>query len=146
MKKRICLAFAVFFALCCFASCGAPKPSDDPENVIGMYESGSCACTIEAQGKDRASVYAILGDSYLNATEWKFTAAYDSQTKQMRYSDCTCKQVTYDEHGKIAKETTVYENGAGVLLFGENGSFTWQSEQDADQFDGMTFTKLSEPE
>ena len=149
MMKRICTALAALVLLCCLASCGSsttPTAKGDLAAVVGMYQSGECAVTIDKASGDTVSVYAMLADGILNATEWKLTGTFDPQTNRITYSDCACKHVTYDEHGYPAEETVKYENGTGVLQFADDGSFTWQSASDADSFDGMTFAKLTEAE
>ena len=147
MVKKFCLLSAVLLTLLCFASCGSggvPTAKGDLAAVVGMYQGGRCAVTIERKSGNTVSVYAMWGESALNATEWKLTGTYDLQTNCLTYSDCTCKHVTYDEHGSVAEEKVEYENGTGTMRFAEDGSFTWQSEPDAAQFDAVTFVKLEQ--
>ena len=102
--------------------------------------------TIEKATGGTVSVNAIWGNKVLDVSEWKLTGTFDPQTNQLRYSDCTCKRVFYDEHGAATGEKVEYTDGTGTLQFAEDGSFTWENEQDADRFNGIRFEKLPEAE
>ena len=141
--KRICALLMAALILCCAASCGKAEPKKATgvvSRIVGMYGSGDCAVTIEAMSENEASVYAIWGQETLHATEWKLTGTYDPQTQQLLFADCICKDVTYDEHGNVAKETVEYEDGSGYLQFSADGTFTWEAEQEAERMQGMKFT------
>ncbi|MBQ7541645.1 MAG: hypothetical protein IJT44_05070 [Clostridia bacterium] len=143
-SKRIFALLAAVVLLLSAASCGktesAPKATGVVSRIVGMYECDRCAVNIEKLSDTEASVYAMWGQKVLMATEWKLTGTYDPQTRQLLFVDCVCTDVTYDEHGSVAKEVVEYENGSGYLQFSADGTFTWESEQEAERMQGMTFS------
>lgn len=99
-------------------------------NIIGIYDdavSERASMDIEAFGADGASVEIVWPSSADEWTVWNFTGTYDAGENAVIYTDCVKTDWTSDENG-IAAAVLGYENGAGKLVIGEDGSITWQDD------------------
>ena len=70
------------------------------------------------------------GSSAAEHSEWTMSGEFDEESLTVTYSDCTRKDVVFNEGGSIKSETVGYENGKGKIIFSEDGglSLTWQDD------------------
>lgn len=99
-------------------------------NFIGTYSADRATALVEAKGAENARITIEWGDSAWSLTRWVMSGPFDADRLTVEYTDCVRTTVTYSEDGTQESETTEYENGTGRIVFGEDGSFTWASDQD----------------
>ena len=109
-------------------------------NFIGPYSADRCTVTVAANGMEGAAVSVSWGQSASETVEYSMTGSFDVDTLEITYSDCEKKLVTYDENGDVVSEKVEFTDGAGVIRFNDDGTLTWQDENDAEMLEGMVFT------
>ena len=110
-----------------FESAGGEEGQNPVMNVIGEYASDSAKARVECEGGEDARITIEQGGSDAGLAKWVMSGRLDTETMTVEYDNCVKMIVTYDEDGKIAGETTEYENGTGSIVFGEDNTFTWKS-------------------
>ena len=112
-------------------------------NFIGTYVMGRAALTVESgDDEDGAKVSVVWSSSASESSEWTMSGKLDADTLTMEYEDCVKKNLTFGEDGKVAEESTEYENGKGRIIFNEDGTLTWEDDEEH-MADGQTFEFLS---
>ena len=143
-KKTISLLLACVLCLALFAACGKTETSEDGQNpvmnVIGNYMNDRVSATIEAIGTDGAKVTAYWGDTARDGFQWELTGTFDEATMRINYSDAVKKSVTYTDVDVTAVNEILFENGKGYIQINDDGTLTWNDEQDPDMaFEPLEF-------
>ena len=107
-------------------------------NFIGPYVCDRAIIMIEAEGSDNAKVTVNWAGSAWENSEWSMSGPFNQKDRTIEYHDCVKKEVTYDDDGEIKSSEEVYTGGHGFLTFGEDGTLTWQEDQEH-VADDMTF-------
>ncbi len=112
----------------------AEAPAEDGQNpvmnFVGTYACGRCSILVECEGSDGAKFLIQWGSSAAEHSEWTMSGVLDSDTLTVSYADAVRKDIVFKENGTIDSETTVYENGTGSFTFQEDGTLTWNDEQE----------------
>ena len=112
-----------------FEFAGGEDGQNPVMNVIGEYASDRAKARVECEGDEDARITIEWGGSDAGLARWVMSGRLDTDTMTVEYDNCVKTIVTYGEDGKIAGETTEYENGTGSIVFGEDNTFTWKSGQ-----------------
>ena len=151
MKKMICIL--IVLALCLSAAPvlasqvestkTVPNDGQNPVmNFIGNYVCDRARVEVMPKGDDSAQITVIWGSSAFDSGQWTMSGALDTDILQISYSDCTKKVISYDrdseETDQSPEETIEYTNGSGTIIFGEDGTLTWNDDQEHIA-DGMVF-------
>ena len=107
-------------------------------NFVGPYVCDRAKIMIEARGKNKAKVVVTWGSSASEMTKWTMSGPFDEETRAIEYHNCVRKDLTYNEDGTVKSKEKVYVGGHGFLTFAEDGTLTWQEDQEH-AADGMTF-------
>jgi len=114
-------------------------------NVIGNYVCDRARVEVQPKGEDMADITVSWSNSAFDHAEWTMSGVFDTDTMTVSYSDCVMKNVAYDrdseETDKIPLETIIYTDGSGKIIFGEDGTLTWEDDQDH-AAEGMVFEYL----
>lgn len=113
-------------------------------NFIGSYVCDRARALVECEGMEDARITIEWADSVSSLGRWVMSGRFDAETLTMEYDSCVRSFVEYKENGEIANETVEYENGTGKIVFTEDLTFTWHS--DNDEFDDLKFEWLDQPE
>ena len=106
-----------------------PEEERNPvTDFVGVYTAGRPYATVECSGTDSARIEIFWSSSYAEHTEWHIVGRLDPETLTIRYSGCSMTTFVFGENGELLSEATGYENGAGTIVFGGDGSFTWHEE------------------
>lgn len=105
-------------------------------NFIGNYESGLAKILVEAEGNDGAKFTVDLGLTDDEAEQYTFSGTIDADTLKVTYSNSTKKILTLDANGNVTNEKVEYTDGAGVVIFHEDGTLEWQDENEATRIEG----------
>ena len=98
-------------------------------NFVGEYAADRAYAIVDADGEDSALISIEWGDSAWSLAQWVMSGRFDADTLTVEYDDCILTYVTYGEDGSLESEEIQYENGTGRVVFGEDGTFTWQDDQ-----------------
>ena len=151
-KKIICLVLSLVLCTSLFAACGKTEtPAQDGQNpvmnIVGTYMNDRCTATIEADGTDGAKVSAYWGDTAKDGFQWELTGTYDAATKRINYTDAKKSSVTYTDVDQFDVNEVLFENGTGYIQINEDGTLTWNDDQDADMaFEPLEFVPLVDEE
>ena len=144
--KKLILAGIMMCALC---GC-SPKAEDGQNpvmNFVGNYASGRASMLVEATDMNHGTKISVTwGSNAAEHSEWTMSGEFDEESLTVTYSDCTRKDVVFNEDGSIKSETVGYENGKGKIIFSEDGglSLTWQDDTEH-AADDMVFEYVSQP-
>ena len=112
-----------------------PEPADGQNpamNFIGRYvcQSAQTSALVEAEGvfDMRITLEQTVGSARID--KWTMTGPFDPDTLTMAYADGEkiCVTYTYQGNDQIADEKVEYTNGSGVIVFWDNGTFTWHDD------------------
>ena len=151
-KKIICLVLSLILCTALFAACGKTEtPADDGQNpvmnIVGTYMNDRCTATIEADGTDGAKVSAYWGDTAKDGFQWELTGTFDTETNRITYTDAKKTSVTYTDVDTYDVNEVLFENGTGYIQVNEDGTLTWNDDQDADMaFEPLEFVNLVDEE
>ena len=148
-KKIICLVLSLILCTALFAACGkteapAEEGGQNPVmNIVGTYMNDRCTATIEADGTDGAKVSAYWGDTARDGFQWELTGTFDTETNRITYTDAKKTSVTYTDVDTYDVNEVLFENGTGYIQVNEDGTLTWNDDQDADMaFEPLEFVNL----
>ena len=116
-------------------------------NFIGNYENGLAKVLVEAEGNDGAKFTVDLGLTDDEAEQYTFSGTIDTDTLKVTYSNSTKKVLTLDANGNVTDEKVEYTDGAGVVIFHEDGTLEWQDENEAERIVGsnvFTYSTVEE--
>ena len=147
MKKIICLlimAALCFTAMPVMASDGSdlmeqakslPDDGQNPVmNFIGNYVCDRARAEVMPKGDESAQITITWGSSAFDTAQWTMSGVLDTDTLEVSYSDCTKKIISYDrdseETDQTPEETVEYTDGSGKIIFGEDGTLTWDDSQE----------------
>ncbi len=123
-------------------SSSSSKASSDGQNpvmnFIGTYSADRAAISISAKGKDSADIIVKWAGSANSYSAWGMSGKFDSDSLTIEYSDCQKTDIELDSAGLIVTEDRQYTNGTGRIIFNEDGSLTWDDDEEAIA-DGMLF-------
>ncbi len=115
-------------------------------NFIGNYDNGGTTILVEADAKDGA-VFTV--DEPMTDDEkytYTFSGTLDLDTLKVTYSNSTKKVIKLDSQGNVTGEKTAYTDGAGVVIFHDDGTLEWQDENEAERFVGSNVFNYVLPE
>ena len=158
MKKLLSIALALVLILCAFAGCSKNKQEQTTQaqttqaqqtttaaeggeedgqnpvmNFIGKYDNGGTYITVECEGKDGAKFTVEEPMTDTEKYTYSFSGTLDLDTLKVTYSNSTKKVQTLGDYGKVVDEKTEYTDGAGVVIFHDDGTLEWQDENEADR-------------
>lgn len=115
-------------------------------NFIGNYDNGGTVILVEAEGADGAkfTVEEPLTDTEKNT--FTFSGSIDLDTLRVTYSNSTKTVQALDTQGVIVDERVEYTDGAGMIIFHEDGTLEWQDENEAERFVGSNIFSYVLPE
>ena len=152
-KRIICLVLSLLLCIALFAACGkteAPAEEDGQNpvmNIVGTYMNDRCTATIEADGTNGAKVSAYWGDTARDGFQWDLTGTFDTETNRINYTDAKKASVTYTDIDTFDVNEVLFENGTGYIQVNEDGTLTWNDDQDADMaFEPLEFVNLVDEE
>ena len=151
-KKIICLVLSLVLCTALFAACGKTEtPAEDGQNpvmnIIGTYMNDRCTATIEADGTDGVKVSAYWGDTAKDGFQWDLTGTFDTETNRINYTDAKKASVTYTDIDAYDVNEVLFENGTGYIQVNEDGTLTWNDDQDADMaFEPLEYVSLVDEE
>ena len=100
-------------------------------NIVGKYGCDKATLTVEAVDSTTTRMTVYWPTSSLTRTEWTMTGTFNPEKQTIEYSDGTKKAFTFDEKGKLKKETVDYENGTGRFKIDMAASeITWEDDQE----------------
>lgn len=119
---------------------GAAAEGQNPAmNIVGKYGCDKATLTVEAVDSTTTRMTVYWPTSSLTRTEWTMTGTFNPEKQTIEYSDGTKKAFTFDEKGKLKKETVDYENGTGRFKIDMAASeITWEDDQEK-AGEGLTF-------
>lgn len=151
-KKIICLVLSLVLCTALFAACGkAETPAENGQNpvmnIVGTYMNDRCTATIEAQGENGAKVSAYWGETAKDGFQWELTGTFNAETNRINYTDAKKMSVTYTDVDVYDVNEVVFENGAGYIQVNENGTLTWEDDQDSNMsFEPLEFVTPDDAE
>lgn len=114
-------------------------------NFIGNYMCDRARFEVLPAGDNSAQITVRWGSSAFDSALWTMSGVFDTDTLEISYSDCTKKVISYDrdseESEQSPEETVDYTDGSGTVIFGEDGTLTWDDNQEHIA-DGMVFEYL----
>jgi hypothetical protein len=148
-KKTIALLLACVLCLALFAACGKTETPDDGQNpvmnIIGNYINDRVSATIEAVGEKDAKVTAYWGDTARDGFSWELTGTFDEATMRINYSNAVKKSVTYTDVDVTTVNEILFDNGKGYIQINDDGTLTWNDEQDPDMsFEPLEFVPVAD--
>ena len=154
MRKRLIEIFLTFALLVmALAGCGkggetTPETDEDTQNpvmnFVGEYYAGRAHMLVGAEGADGAKITIHGGSSAWESTEWTINGKIDTETLTVEYTDAVRKELVYNDSGELDKETVVYEDGKGRVVFnGEDYTITWEDDTEH-AADGLVFEFYNE--
>lgn len=138
--KRIVLAavlsciLALTFTMTAFADDG----QNPVMNFIGRYGENRATIDVSAEGDADAKIHVTWGSSAWQTAEWDMSGTFDEKTLTVTYDNCVKKVITFEDETS-ATEEVAYENGKGSFTFSEDGTLTWD-DQEEHIADGTVFT------
>ncbi len=159
MKKLSAILLAAAVCLCIFTACGKKEeplidsgdkivPTQAPEmetaktedDIFGAFESDGYSATIEA-GESGLVLVTIKGKTEENkSSEWVINGYFSEGNNLINYINAVKYEITYDRTGAEKKRETVYDNGAGRILFASPDDFIWKNSSEFIE-DGSEFTR-----
>ncbi len=156
MKRITSLSLALIICLCAFAACG--KKEDDREKSSGpiMSSTDKIAPTEEVNietakteddffgefGNDDYTASAQAGEGNImiftikskisenKSDEWVIKGYYSEESSLVNYTGAVRYEINHDRTGAEKSRETVYENGAGRIVFDGPDKFTWHNSTD----------------
>ena len=98
-------------------------------NFVGEYQCDRAHALVETLGTDEARITIDWGGSAEGTAHWDIFGRLNTDTLTIEYFGCTKAIITYGESGDIESLETVYEDGTGTIVFGDDGTFTWHEDQ-----------------
>ena len=109
-------------------------------NFVGEYQCDQAHAQIECFGYDEAFITIERDGDARETTRWIIVGKLDTDTLTIHYSGASKADFVYDETGEVESEESVYDDGAGSIVFHDDGTFTWHEETSASGED-MVFVR-----
>ena len=113
-------------------------------NFVGPYVCEKADMNVEAVGKTDAKITVQWSNGAAAYTKWEMSGTLDVDTLKLNYQNCKKTEVVMNEDGSIGSETVEYENGKGRIVFHEDGTATWEDDEEQ-VADGMVFKFFYKP-
>ncbi len=115
-------------------------------NVVGNYGTGRANMQVECEGTENAKVTVTWSGSAWENSQWVMSGKIDPETLVVNYDNCVRTNRTFKADGEIDKETVIYENGTGKLVFSvPEGTVTWEDGME-NVAEGMVFEACIVPQ
>lgn len=112
------------------------------DDFVGTYGAGRPSMII-SKGEDGSAMVEIFwSTSAAQHTEWKMSGSFDPQTLTISYENGVKTVIAYEADGTTETETVEYEDGTGRIVFGGDGTATWEDDKE-DAGKDMLFTNYS---
>ena len=99
---------------------------------------------IEAEGDKDAKITIDWGSSAWENTQWILKGEFDTEKMTVEYTNATKTDITYKDNGEVEKETVVYENGTGRVIYNDvDASILWDDDVEH-AGDGLAFRFIVE--
>ena len=152
MKTKINIIVSLIVMVSLFAPMCAMAAEDGQNpvmNFAGNYVCDRAKIEVMPKGEDMADITVSWGNSAFDTAQWNMSGVFDTDTLTVAYSDCTMKTVVFDREAEEAdqspEETVMYTDGTGSITFQENGTLSWNDDQDHIA-DGMVFEYIVKTE
>lgn len=155
-KKLLAIILTATMLFMVMTSCGKGSESNsdhsgnDPDgisvdtqnpvmNIVGEYAADRAVMLIEAEGEKNARITINWGSSAWENTQWFINGEFDAEKMTIEYTGATRTDTTYADNGEVEKETVVYQNGAGRIIYNDvDASITWEDDTEH-AGDGLAF-------
>ena len=107
----------------------------------GDYQCDRAHAQVLCAGFEDAWITIQWGSSAWELTQWDIFGTLDPDTLTIAYSGCTKSNLVFDADGELKSQETVYEGGTGLIVFKDDGTFTWHEDQ-SESGEDMVFEKL----
>ncbi len=157
MKKTIIVSAVIIILACVFTGCESNtankedestvtvidaadiiaadttiKPEDvgTEDNYFGTFANEDYTLSIEADesGMMNFTIKSAIKDN--KADQWSFKGYYSTESNIVNYSNAVRSEISYDKNGSEKSNTTVYEDGAGRIIFTDTDHIVWKSSSD----------------
>lgn len=107
-----------------------PEDAGTEDLYFGTFKNEDYTLSIEADesGMMNFTINSIIKDN--KADRWSFKGYYSNESNLVNYSDAVRSEISYDKNGNEKSVETIYENGAGRIIFEDADHITWKSSSD----------------
>ena len=114
---------------------GAEEDGQNPiMNFVGPYACDRASMMVEASGQSDAKITIDWASSASENTEWVITGTFDVDTMTVDYADAVKTNYVYNGDGSVESQDVEYSDGAGRIVFSDDGSLscTWENDSEPD--------------
>ena len=98
-------------------------------SLAGEYQCDRAHAILVQTGDNTMGITVEWGGSASTLGKWVMSGEMDVYSNTLFYTDCTMTDITYNENGDVESEELKFKDGAGMIIFNEDGTFTWSDNE-----------------